>query len=220
MVVHRIFQVAEEETRNARHDPKRDGDDIHVPDAVREGLFERDDARADDAGVHAGDLGQGGDVVAREGFNEGHQGSFREAGLERGGGDVRGDLYRELVVDGGGVDGGEDGGGDGARGGGDGGGGGDEVVRRGELDAGDDQHERGAEADPGEPGEDDRAGAVGGLDGCEADDAGGQDREADEERQFDGAQLGAGVAVEDGAEAARDPEGLAAGDFEEGVGCE
>jgi len=168
-------------------------------------VLQRRDARRDDLRIHAGDLGQRGRLVVREGTDKGGQRGRGEAGADGGFGDVAGDLAVEAVVQGGGVDGREDGCGDGAGGGRDGGGGGDEMMRRGELDARDDEDERRAEPDARESREDEGPCGVAGLDGGEADDARGEYEEAEEQRFADRAQPGARITPEDGGQAARDP---------------
>lgn len=93
-------------------------------------------------------------------------------------------------------------------------------MRRGELDACDDQDEWGAEAEARERTESELAETVARLDRAETHDACGEEEEAEEQGFADRAEACARVAPDQGGQEASDPVGLGPRHSYEGVGCE
>ena len=218
VIVHRGGQIPNEKASNTSDCTERRRNHINHPNPIRQGVLQRNNARPDDGWGDTRDLRQGRGVFGGEGADESLNRGRGQAGLERRGSDVAGDFSVEAVVHGGGVNGGEDGRGHGSGARCDGGRCGDEMVRRGELDASDDEDKGGTESDSGQAAEDDRLSGVGRLNGGQTDDTGHEEKESDEQRRSDCLEFRARVAVTYGAESGADPEWLLPCCLEERVG--
>ena len=182
MIIHGFSHIAQEQTRHTGHDTETRGDDVNIPQRIRKRLLQGPYTILDDRRCNTRNLSQGLCIVGCEGADESGDRVGRKTGCRGGGGDIGGEFLVEARAEDCGVDGGEDGGGHGSRGGCHGGGGGDETMRGGELDARDDQDERGTETQTGETGKGDEIGRVARLDRRHTDDTGGEDYVAGEQR--------------------------------------
>ena len=109
-VIHRLPQIAQEEAGNAGHGTKGRRDDVHNPYGVGKRLLQGGDARYNDRRRDSWDLRQRRSIVAGQGPDESLQRADREAGAQRGFGDVAAKVGVEATAERRGVDGGEDGG--------------------------------------------------------------------------------------------------------------